>query len=323
MTVRRAAARAACLGIAALLASASAPATRADEPTPDAVRAELPFLDALPNQIKIDLGTPGGRRLPLLLDTGALHSFATAGAARELGISIRRTKQGPYRRDTRLGVSLELHVDTRRSDTGTARGGDYALVGAPFLDHFVVEIDFPRRRIRFLDPERYQVPASDAKASVLALRPGSTLPIVELVVGRTRVPAVIATGVPGTLILPGGWAEPEAAAVTIDVGQTERLELPPGGESMQAAVATRIALGKFEERDVPLLVAPQGLWDQGARSDAYLGVDFLKRFVLRLDVARGRVWIHDPAVDAVETPVREPHSTPSRERPDARAQGVG
>lgn len=323
MTARRAAARAWSLGVAALLAAAIPMPARADEPHPDAVRAELPFLDALPNQIKIDLGTPGGRSLPLLLDTGALHSFATAGGARELGISIRRHKQTPYRRGTRLGVSLEMHVDTRRSDTGTARGGDYALVGAPFLDHFVVEIDFPQRRVRFLDPARYEVPASDAQASVLALRPGSTLPIVELLVGQTRVPAVIATGVPGTLILPGGWAAPEESAVTIDADGTERLELPPGGESMQAAVATRIGLGKFEERGVPLLVAPQGLWDQGVRSDAYLGVDFLKRFILRIDVPRRRIWIRDPSSDAVESPIREPVSAPSRERPDARVHGVG
>ncbi len=297
MTARRALRRVSSLGVAALLTLATPMAIRADEPDPEAVRAELPFLDALPNQIKIDLGTPGGRRMPLLLDTGSLHSFATVGAARELGISIRRNKQTPYRRATRLGVSLAMHVDTRRSDTGTAPGGDYALIGAPFLAHFVIEIDFPRRRVRFLDPARYEVPASDANASVLALRPGSTLPIVEIVVGETRVPAVIATGVPGTLILPGGWAAPKGAAVTIDADETERLELPPGGETMQAAVATRIGLGNLEERDVPLLVAPQGLWDQGARSDAYLGVDFLKRFVLRLDVPRGRLWIHDPGLD--------------------------
>lgn len=323
MTTRRTSVWVSLLAVTMLIAAANPAPTRADEPSPDAVLADLPFLDALPNQIKIDLGTPEGRRLPLLLDTGALQSFATAGAARELGISIRRNKQTPYRRGTRLGSPLEMLVDTRRGDTGTARGGDYALVGAPFLARFVVEIDFLQRRVRFLDPERYAVPIADANASVSALRPGSILPIVELIVGETRVPAVIATGVPGTLILPGGWAAPEAAAVTIDAEETERLELPPGGRSMQAAIARQIRLGDFEERDVPLLVAPQGLWDQGARSEAYLGVDFLKRFVLRLDLARGRVWIHDPAPDTREVPTLDPLSTPSRERPDARSHGVG
>ncbi len=323
MTTRRAALRVYRSGILALLLTTIAAPARADEPGPDAVRAELPFLDALPNQIKIDLGAPGGRGLPLLLDTGSLQSFATAGAARDLGVSLRRNKQTPYLRETRLGVALDLYVDTRRSDTGTARGGDYALIGAPFLARFVVEIDFPRRRVRFLDPDVYEVPVSDARASVVPLRPNSTLPIVELMVGGTRVPTVIATGVPGTLILPGGWAAPEHSAVTIDVEATAQLDLPPGGESMQAAVAKQIRLGDFEESDVPMLVAPQGLWDQGKKSDAYLGVDFLKRFVLRLDWTRGRLWIHDPSLGARDAPIPDPVSTPSRKRPDARGNGVG
>ncbi len=323
MRRRRARARIWVLGLAVLGAAGHAVPARADEPDPKAVRAVLPFLDAQPNQILVDLGAPGGRRLALLLDTGALHSYATAGAARALGISLRRDKQTPYRRETGLGVPLDLYVDTRRSDTGRARGGDYALVGAPFLAHFVVEIDFPRRRVRFLDPDAYEVPVSDPQASVLPLHSASVLPSIEITVGGTRVPAVIATGVPGTLILPGGWAAPEASAVTIDAEATRRLELPPGGESMLAATAARIGLAEFEERDVPLLVAPEGLWNQGPRSQAFLGVDFLKRFVLRLDLTRKRVWIRDPSRPRPEAPGPEPQSGSEREQPKERGTGIG
>lgn len=323
MSARAARLRVSWLGLAVLSMAATATPAGAEEPGPEAVLAELPFLDALPNQIKIDLGTPGSRGLPLLLDTGAVQSFATAGAARELGISLRRNKQTPYRRETRLGPALDLVVDTRRGETASARGGDYALVGAPFLARFVVEIDFPRRRVRFLDPEIYQVPEADPAAFVLPLRPGSALPIVEITVGETRVPAVISTGVPGTLILPGGWAKLDPSAVAIDAEATARLELPPGGETMQAAVAKRVRVGGFEERDLPLLVAPQGLWDQGPRSAASLGVDFLKRFVLRIDVRHGRLWIRDPSVDTEKTPVSEPTVLPQRERQETRTTGVG
>ncbi|HEY8492489.1 MAG TPA: hypothetical protein VIN04_01275 [Myxococcota bacterium] len=278
----------------ALLIVLAAPGARADEPPPEAVLADLPFLDAGPNQIQIDLA-PGGRRaLPLLLDTGALQSFATAGGARALGITVRRNKQTPYRRETRLGHDLELYVDTRRSDTGAAPGGDYALVGAPFLARFVVEIDFPRRRVRFLDPSRYQVPERDPDATVVPLRPGTPQPIVEIEVGAVRVPAVLATGAPGTLILPGGWARQPEAGVTIDAAQTAALELPPGSEPMEAATAARVRFAGFEEREVPMLVAPRGVWGQGARSEALLGVDFLKRFVVRIDYARRRLWVRDP-----------------------------
>lgn len=302
------------------LALAAAAGAAAQEPAPDAVLADLPFLEAQPNQIKVDLGPEGGRPLPLLIDTGALQSFATAGGARELGITLRRNKQTPYRRETRLGRALELHVDTRRGDTGEARGGDYALAGASFLARYVVEIDFPRRRVRFLDPERYQVPASDPAATVLPMRPGTPQPIVEIEVGAVRLPAILATGAPGTLILPGGWAADPAAGITIDAEQTAKLELPPGSAPMQAARAALVRCGGFGERDVPMLVAPDGVWSQGPRSEALLGVDFLKRFVLRIDYPRRRLWIRDAPPLADPPPVSAPPPAPGE--PEA-ALGVG
>jgi hypothetical protein len=264
----------------------------AHEPPPEALLAELPFLEAGPNQVRVDPGSPG-RALPLLLDTGALQSFATAGGARALGVSVRRGKQTPYRRSTRLGRDVELWVDTRRGDTGEASGGDYALVGAPFLSAFVLELDFPARQVRFFDPQRYRVPESSEEpgSAVLPLRSGSQRPVVEIEVGGARVPALLATGAPGTLILPAGWAEP--GAVEVDEAATAGLALPRGAGAMQAAVADRVALGPFEERRVPLLLAPRGAWQEGPRSDAVLGVDFLKRFVLRIDAPRGRVWIRE------------------------------
>jgi len=304
-----------------LLALAAAGAAAGQEPPPEAVLADLPFLEAAPNQIKVDLAPEGSRALPLLLDTGALQSFATAGGARDIGIMLRRNKQGAYRRETRLGRALDLHVDTRRGDTGQARGGDYALAGAPFLARYVLEIDFPRQRVRFLDPGRYQVPESDPGAVVLPLRPGTPQPIVEIEVGSVRLPAVLATGAPGTLILPGGWAAEPAAGVAIDAEQTAKLELPPGTAPMQAARAARIRFAGFEERDVPLLVAPQGAWGQGPRSEALLGVDFLKRFVLRIDYPRRRLWIRDgPPPPPVEPP---PVSAPPPPGEPEAALGVG
>jgi hypothetical protein len=271
-----------------------AASSRADEPPPDAVLAALPFLEARPGQVKIDLGAEGGRPLELLVQTEQLQSFATAGGARALGIPVRRNKQSPYRRETCLGRDLELYVDTRRGDTGEAPGGDYALVGAPFLSRFVLEVDFPGRRVRFLDPERYRVPESDPGNAVLAMRQRTTQPLIEIEVGGIRVPALIATGAPGTLVLPRGWVSPEAR-VRLDPETTATLDLPPGSGAMEAATAATVRLGPFEEVDVPLLVAADGVWNQGPRSPALLGVDFLRRFVLRIDYPRARVWVRDAA----------------------------
>jgi len=275
------------------LALALSAAVAADEPPVDAVLAELPFLDsAQPNQVIVDLAPVGAAKpLALLVDTSAPVSFATVGAARALGIAVSRSKQTPYRRATRLGRDLELQVDTRWSDTGGRAGGEPALVGAPFLSHYVLELDFPHARLRFIDPKRYSVPEHEAGSATLPLRLVASRPLVDLEIGGAHVPAAIATGAPGTLIVPGGWVG--EAGLRADPEATAQLRLPPGSPKLEAATADRVRLGPFEETQVPLLVAPNGLADQGVRGEALLGVDFLKRFLIRIDYERKRLWVAD------------------------------
>jgi predicted aspartyl protease len=290
--------RGAALALVALLLAA--PARGADVP-PDAVLADLPFLpagDGGENEIRIDLAAPGARPLPLLLDTGTPESFATPRAAQDLGISVRRAKQTPYRRATRVGRDVEILVDTRRGDTAAKAGGEWAVLGARFLANFVVEIDFPGRRVRFLDPKRYAVPEQvDAKnEAVLPIRIAGLLPVVEVEVNRVRVPAAIATGAPGTLLLPGGWAS--GAALRPDPAATATLPPMPGAGRLEAVTADRFQIGPFAESEVPMLVAEFGAHGAGARSEAMLGVDLLKPYVLRIDYPRKRLWISQPAPPA-------------------------
>lgn len=270
----------------------------AAEPPADAVLAELPFVatgDGAPFEVRIDLAPAGSRPLPLVLDTGSPESFATPRAAQQLGISLRRSKQTPYRRATRLGRDVELQVDTRRGETGTSAGGDWAVLGARFLAAYVVEIDTPGRRVRFLDPKRFTVPetAQHANASVLPLRLVGNRPIIEVEIGATRLPAAITTGAPGTLLLPGGWTS--GAGLLPDAETTAAIAPLPGAGKLDAMIAPRLRIARFEERDVPILVAEHGAQGAGARSEALLGMELLQRFVLRIDYPRKRIWIEEPA----------------------------
>jgi predicted aspartyl protease len=271
---------------------------RGAEVPADAVLADLPFLPAEEgneNDIRIDLGVPGARSLPLLVDTGTPDSFATPRAAQAIGISVRRAKQTPYRRATRLDRDIEIVVNTRRGDTAASAGGEWAVLGARFLANFVIEIDFPRRRVRFLDPDRYQVPerVDAADAAVLPIRLLGRRPVIEVEVNRVRVPAVISTGAPGTLLLPGGWAS--EAALKRDAAATAKLAPMPGAGRLEAVTADRFQIGPFAELEVPILVAEFGAHGAGARSEAVLGADLLKPYVVRIDYPRKRFWISEPA----------------------------
>lgn len=284
-------------GALAVACVALAAAAHASEPAAEAVLADLPFLPAQAEgdlEVRIDLAAPGARPLPLLVDTGSPDSFATPRAAQDLGISLRRSKQTPYRRATRLDRDVELSVDTRRGETAGSAGGEWAVLGARFLAAYVLEIDMPGRRVRFLDPERFTVPeTSDAPdAAVVPLRLVNNRPIVEIEIGSERVPAVITTSAPGTLLVPGGWTDraelgpdPEAPA-----------EIPPlpGAGRLTPLRAARIAIGGFVERDVPILVAEHGAQGAGAKSEALLGLELLDPYVLRIDYPRKRLWIRRP-----------------------------
>src|SRR5690606_11168649 len=137
--------------------------------------------------------------------------------------------------------------------------------------------------------------------------------------GAVRVPAILATGDPGTLIVPGGWAADEAAQVVIDPEETAKLELPPGSGPMQAARAALVRLGGFQERDVPLLVAPQGVWGAGPRSEALLGGDSRRRFGGPTACARRRLWLRGALPPPADPP---PVSAPPPSEPEA-ALGIG
>ena len=282
--------------VAALALAASAGLAHAANPPADAVLAELPFLDApdAPRAVRIDLAPPGGRALQLLVDTGSPESFATPLAAKALGISLRRNKQTPYRRATRLGRDVQIVVDTRRGDTGAAAGGEWAVLGARFLSAFVVELDLPGRRVRFLDPARFTVPAEaeEVDAQVLPLRIENGQPVVEIEVGGARVPAVVSTGAPGSLLLPGGFAD--EAALTPDPEATKTLAPMAGAGALRAATAAVVRIGRFEQADVPLLVAERGAYGAGPRSPAMIGLDLLAPYVLRIDYPRARLWIARP-----------------------------
>jgi hypothetical protein len=169
------------------------------------------------------------------------------------------------------------------------------VLGARFLSSFVLEIDFPGRRVRFLDPKRFEVPerAEAANQAVLPIRLDGGRPIAEIELSAARVPAVITTGAPGTLMLPAGWSP--GASLQPDPQSTAMLAPMPGAGRLEAVTAARFQIGPFAESDVPILVAERGVQGAGARSEALLGVDLLKRFVLRIDYPRKRLWLAEPA----------------------------
>lgn len=279
-----------CLG---LLVAGAARGAGAPEPPPEAVLAALPFAASQePNRVMVDLAPPGARPFVLMLDTGASDSVITPRMARELGVRVRRLKDTPYRRATRLGRDLQFWIDTSSSDSASRTGWEYGLLGGTFLDDYVVEIDFPGKTVRFLDPKRYEVPETvDApEQRVVSIVRAGTRIFAPIRVNGRELRVMLDTGDPGTGTLSGA----AASEAGIDVAA-----LPAFGESGTVLGPMRTSL--YEEPAfafsgselglVPLLVAPKGWYNQAGPNDSTIGYDVLAPFVIRIDYPRQRLWL--------------------------------
>jgi hypothetical protein len=268
----------------------------ASEPPPEAILADLPFAPDAPNRVIIDLAPEGSERpFPLLLDTGATDSLLTPLMARQLGVGVRRHKSSPYRRATRLGRDLLFWIDAGSSDTGSKTGWEYGLLGGRFLSEYVIEIDFPARRVRFLDRRKYRVPevATEPDEAVLPMQVVANRPVVEIELEGQPVRVLLDTGAPDTLIVSG------AAARKAGLSLEPLVQVAGGGVlgpiDLFLAEVSKLGFGTFTfGPNVPVLVAPRGLYNQGTSTDSVLGYDVLAQFVVRLDYPRRRLWLRRP-----------------------------
>jgi predicted aspartyl protease len=193
------------LGVALLLLLA--PSFASGE---EGVLAELPFLDPLehdgplyPGHVRIDLSPRNRRPFPMLLDTGAQGTVMTPLYARALRVSVRKHKSDEYRRSTVVGRDVQFRVDTRSSESRSRTGHEYGLLGGDFLEAYVLEVDYQRKRVRFLDPDVWEVSEGRAEPGEWILPMGMTdgRPTLEIELGSGRANFLMDTGAPLDLMI--------------------------------------------------------------------------------------------------------------------------
>lgn len=281
------------IAVAIPLAGAAEPSP---EPSPEAVLATLPFEVGEPNRVVIDLAPEGTRPFPMMLDTGAQGSVLTPRMARELGVTVRRMKSAPYRRKTVLGRDLQFHVNTRITDTGSKTGFEYGLLGGNFLEEYVVEIDFPARQVRFLDPKKYRVPeeVTGPNETSLALNVTARRPFAEVEVDGAPVQVLVDTGAPFPIVVAGSVAK----TLGVDVAALEpfaELGFVVGSTEARFHEAESVRVGTISQGPLPVLVVPRGSFNLGGATDSLIGYDLFAPFVVRFDYPRKRLWLRRAA----------------------------
>lgn len=309
---KREARRSACLSrlvLVAVLALAPLPGS-----SEEGVAAELRFLDGaaakgelFQGHIRVELSPDARRPLPMLLDTGAQGTVMTPRYARALHVNVRKIKEEPYRKRTVFGRDLLFNVDTRSSETASRTGWEFGLLGWDFLRDYVLDIDYRRGSVRFLDPAIHPVTEETGEPGELVLPMGLTdgRPTVEIMLGRGSLQFIMDTGAPGGLIV----SEEKARELGIEIPEDARLVEGQGviGRDVKASfIFPSVLIGGRRVRNVVLAVALREgsafrITNLAGQDEALLGNRFLSRFRVRIDYAHSTVGL----LPQVQPPVPE------------------
>jgi predicted aspartyl protease len=257
------------------------------------VLAELPMINSGDGaDLLIDIAPPGARSFPTQLDTGATHTVLTTNYARALGITVRRIKSDPYQRATVTGDQLRFWVTAQGGGTESRHFG-YALLGGEYLSSYVLDLDFARRRVRFLDPEIHDLRDEISRLpgeQLVPLEIRSTWPFARLELGNGSVWALVDTGAQVSIAITeekahelGIEIDPEAERVRfLNVLGTSVEYLQPLPEARLGSLVlrdTQLQIGSRSESSVRI-----ARWLQ---DETMVGLLVLRNYRVRIDYKHG------------------------------------
>ena len=263
--------------------------------------------------IEID-GHLAGVPVRIVVDSGAQYSAVDRGLAERLKLpqtaiplvayGVSGKSEFTYMARLDLALSgLEIHglraaalrLDRLRAATGRSFS---LLLGRDVLKRLVLEADLPRRRIRFRRPTDAPPPPHAIVAPLTLGRGGA--PELTVLVEGAPVTATIDTGATGVLAL--------------SVASARRAGLlAPGRESIDAQSVSLGGVGfdrivrvaTLQSAGVTVRDAPVQIYAQeavGPAPSGLLGVGFLKRFHVTLDLPARRLVLAPPSLMLVPRP---------------------
>jgi hypothetical protein len=272
----------------------------ASAPSEPGVLADLPFINTGDDRhIFVDMAKPGSADFVVQLDTGATATIVTPVYARALGVATRSAKSDANRRESVTGDPLLFWVTTQYVVGGSEMGWSYALLGGEYLSKYVVEIDYGRRRVRFLDPRIHRVGADPPERSgeqVVPMPVSELRPYVEIGLGNGAVRALVDTGSMGAISISDEMAAKLGIAVDPKAPRRQwRNVLGTSVSAMQRVPVVK--LGPLTLEDVGIDI---GLRDEGGvrverifagEDEALIGQVLLRDFVVRFDYPRKKLGL--------------------------------
>jgi hypothetical protein len=176
---------------------------------------------------------------------------------------------------------------------------EYGLLGAEFLEHHVVDLDFERRRVRFLDPDVRRVGDLPGEL-VVELSMRERRPYARLELGGGSVWALVDTGAE----TPISMTEEKARelGIAIDRSAARRRHVNVLGTSTEVVQSLpEVRLGPVRLAHPELLIAlsdeSQVRVSRWLQDQTILGIDVLENYRVRFDYLRAKLGLTPIAAD--------------------------
>lgn len=304
----------ACLAIAVGGAACAEDAGSARPGGEAGAGVEVPFRFEQ-NKIVVPLSVNGSPPLDFVFDSGASVSVLFASRiddelVQDLDLRIIGPAQvtgagggGVGGMDTAWDVRLEIGglrvtsvpLAVLRDELPSSELGEQGIVGRDLLDHWVVTVDWQRRRLRFTEPEQFQAPTT-AQSLPLTYRDGHVFVDAEVDLGGQRrrpVRLVVDSGAFHALALDardwGSLPMPHLDDALLGRGLAGDIR---GGIGR----ASSLRLGTTVLRDVLVRYpGPEVIEVIAVGSDGNLGAEVLRRFVVTFDYPHRRLLLEPTA----------------------------
>lgn len=277
--------------------------------TPAAIDA--PPIDWLPLELHRSVypfvsGTVNGVATTMLIDSGAERTAIDASLAQELGLEnggVVRARGISGATDAWIARGVRLEVGSLRIEPEFVVVIDLApvverlgrplpvVLGRELFARAIVELDYPRERVAFHDPERW--PSADAARSITMFEAsGGKYAVDARIEGRPSVRVQVDTGSGDTLTIFHDYASAERLLAGRARVST-RLAGGVGGSAVEnEATLAELSLGAWSLRDVPALFEAEVRNAKAARdSSGRLGGRVLRRFRVTIDAPHQRMWL--------------------------------
>ncbi len=254
------------------------------------------ILDTGANPSAVDLGA--ARAAGVFVDESRAGEAAGAGSGRVpiFAARIDQLKVGDYAIDSLDAVAVDLSAIAQRLGLPL-----HGVLGYSFLAGRVVQIDYPRRTISFLEPG-YRGPRASAASSdrQVTLRfefpEDETIPLLATFqVNGHALPVTLDTGSSLTLEV----SPADAAAVGLRQSAAAEDSTTAvgarGDVTLTSVMADSIGIGSLRVKDVVVYVSPR--LSEASYRHGNLGNGFLKHFVLTLDYSLKELTLQMPRAD--------------------------